>query len=163
MPESVESSGGSRRGGTDPLCDEGADELDDAARETRQHADPPGFFRALRSLEDRRHHEDDECDDRRRVDSVGQGGDVGAAGPRRQPMRLPCVEQVADEHRNGRSRQDAFVKEFLGFAGHPAQPLTERDDEEKLHEVVDEESEEPVEVAGDEQTHGGFLDASTGR
>ena len=62
------------------------------------------------------------------------------------------VEQVADENRDRGARQHAAVDELRRKAEHePAQ----RVDEQQLDEVVERETEEPVDVAADDPTHGG--------
>src|SRR6185369_16109882 len=80
----------------------------------------------------------------------GQRADVGTPGARRELPRLQGVEQVADEHRHRRARQDPPIDEVGGKPEHAA---AQRIDEEKLHQVVDREAEETVDVAAYDPVH----------
>ena len=84
------------------------------------------------------------------VDAVGQGSHVGPAGACGEAVGLPGVEEVADQQRDGRAREDAAVDQFVGEA---EDALAEADDEQELDEVVERQAEEAVEVAADEQAH----------
>jgi hypothetical protein len=84
------------------------------------------------------------------VDAVRQRADVvppGAAGER---LRLPRVEDVPEQHRDGGAGEDPAVDERGGEAEHAA---AERVHEQELHEVVEREAEEAVEVAAHEPRH----------
>jgi hypothetical protein len=83
-----------------------------------------------------------------------KGAHVGPAGLLGEPERLPRVEQVADEQRDCRAGKDSLINNLRRQAEDEA---AEAVDEQKLNEIVERKTEEPVDVASNERSHGSEL------
>jgi hypothetical protein len=130
-----------------PVGEEGAEQLDERGAEAGDEARVPRGDRVVRRELDREHDEEHVREHARRVDPVGERAHVGAPGLGHQPPRLPRVEQVPEEHADRGAGKDAAVHEVGVEAEHEA---AEGVDDEELHEVVEGQAEEAVEVAPDE-------------
>jgi hypothetical protein len=145
-----------RRVAADLLRHERARKLDQRRHEAGRDADLPRDARRIRLAEafaqgsqlDRQHDEHHEREQRHRVDAVRQRGHVAPAGARREPLRLPGVEGVADHDRQRRRRQDRVQQQVDREAEHAG---AEAEDQQELDQVVDREAEEAVDVAGLEE------------
>ncbi len=138
------------------LGDQRAGGLEHAAHEARGEPDLPGDggrFVGQRAAGlgrelHRQHDEEDVSEERDRVDPVGQGGDVVASFLRRELLRLPGVEEVADEDRERCPWEDRPQHQIRGEAEHP---LAEPQHQQELDQRIHGQAEEPVEVPGHEE------------
>src|SRR6185295_5024147 len=133
MPESAASS--AARG-----VQRGTARLDDAGEKARDESGAPRLQGSLvvghpfRGEPDRQHHEEHVREDARRVDAVRERRDVVAAGACGEAASLPRVEEVPDEQAHCDAREHAMEEEVVREVQDPA---TEREDQQHLHEVVD--------------------------
>ena len=95
---------------------EGGGDLDHAAEESGDERDFPGEVGVVGLVIDRAENEEDEGEEADGVDAEGQGGD-GLAGALGEPVRLPRIEEVSRDERDGDSGQDAADDQRLGQAG----------------------------------------------
>ncbi|KAG0755790.1 hypothetical protein G6F22_020499 [Rhizopus arrhizus] len=101
----------------------------------------------LEGDEGRAEHQQGHADAGRRVQAQRHGGDIVAAGARGQPSRHQGVQQVADQHAEGGAGEHAAEHHVGGELEDPDQG---HGDEAEDGEVVDDQAEEAVEVAGNE-------------
>ena len=66
-------------------------------------------------------------------------------------MGLPGLEQVADQNTDRRPGKDVLVEKVGAVACHPAQSLAQRQNEQQLNQVVDEQAKKTVQVTTNEQ------------
>ncbi|WP_041447142.1 hypothetical protein [Thiocystis violascens] len=111
----------------------------------------PGQFRVARVAVDRADDQEHEGHETDGIDAIGQCRHVGAAGAPREPARLPGIEEIPEDHRQGDRGQDLFGDLRRGET---ADDRPEQDDQHDLQEVVDEETEEAVQVAAAEEWWG---------
>jgi len=148
---------GAGGGPPDPLGEERAGELDETGAEAGDepglpgHAGRVGGAGCLRGQLGREHDQEDEGEEGDGVDPEGEGGDVGPSGAPGEPHRLPGVEQVAHQDRDGGAGEDGPVHQV---GREPQRVAAERVDDEQLDQVVEGQAEEPVDVTTDEPAQG---------
>ena len=98
---------GARRVAAQPIRTEGSRGLHDAAKQAGENAGVPGQVCIVRPDINRTHDEEDIGEDGGRIDAEGDGGDIAAAFPLRQPPCLPCVEEISRQNGNRRAGKDA--------------------------------------------------------
>ena len=97
-------------------------------------------------------------DQRDRVDAIWQRADIGPPGAFRELVRLPGVEEIADDQRDGAGRQHPPIEQFRRKAEHEPAEIV---DEQELDEIIERQAEEAVEITADEGTHIIFRCAAT--
>ena len=116
------------------LHTKGAHELDRPGGKTRQQPRLPGNPLRIRgasrerNLLRRQHDEKHEGNQTRRVDPVGQRTGVAPTLATPELHRLPSVEQVSDEERDGDAWKDAPIDEC---GGEPKHSLTQGDQDQE--------------------------------
>ncbi len=136
---------GARRVLANPAAAKGGGNLDDAAEQAGDEGDAPGEVGVVGLVVDRAHDEENEGEEADGVDAEGQRGD-GPPGLAREAHGLPRVEEISGDEGDGDAGQDAADDEGIGQAG---DTRAEADDDHELAQVVDEEAEEAIDVAGD--------------
>jgi len=68
----------------------------------------------------------------------------------REPPGLPCVKEIAGRDRDGRARQNRADNKVRRES---AYQRTQGENEEKLKQIIDKQSEEAVDIAPDEPFH----------
>jgi hypothetical protein len=96
---------------------------------------------------------------RHRVDAVRQRAHVRTSRARGERARLERVRHVADEDGDGSGWQHRAVEEL---GREPEDGATEGVDQQQLNEIVEGETEEPVDVPADDPTHTQMLLFRTG-
>jgi hypothetical protein len=97
-----------------------------------------------------KHDEEDEAEDRHRVDAVRQRAAIAAALFPAEQHGLPRVIHVADQHGDGGAGQDVIAHQRRLEAQDEA---AQRVDEQELDEVVQRQAEEAVQVGAHEPAH----------
>ena len=152
----------------DRIGNEGTEEFDQPAADARDESHLPGQFRGIRCgfavvqclREHGVHHEKDVDQQGWRIDPIGQRRDIAAAFFRRQPMCLPGIKQIADQDADGSARQNVFEQEIRILSRHSAEDRAEREDKQKLDQVVNKKSKKAIQVTTNKQGvrwgHAGF-------
>ena len=78
------------------------------------------------------------------VDTEGEGGDIGATGAKGEATTLPGIEEISDEDGEGGGGQDMGDNDFNGDT---ADGRDEGENEEEEKKVVDEKTDEAIEVS----------------
>ena len=87
------------------------------------------------------------------VDAERQRGYVIATFFSCKPIRLPGIKQIADHDRKSCSRKNAGIDQIPKVSAHPRKRGTEEKNQQKLHQVVNKETEKSVDVTGNKDPH----------
>ena len=144
-----------RQHARDPVAGEREHRLEHTHHHQRGHAQLPGGDRrglvveavGLERDEGRAQHQQGHADAGRRIQAQRHRGDVVAPRAPCQPPRHPGVGQVAQQHAQRGAREHPGEHHLGREAEDPHQ---RHRDEAEDRQVVDDESEEAVDVAGDE-------------
>jgi hypothetical protein len=139
----------------DGIAEERQHQLQRAHHDQRRHAELPGrdgrgllvHALLLEGNERRPQHQQRHADAGRRVQAKRHRRDVIATAAGREAARHPRVDQVAYQHAEGGAGEHARVHHVGRKTEDPDQ---RRGDETEDRQVVDDQTEETVEVAGDE-------------
>jgi len=126
------------------IGEEGAEEFKNSADPAGKDASAPDEVGVVGFLPEWTHDEEDIGHETDGIDAERKGGDIGAISAKCEATTLPSIEEISDEDGEGGGGQDMGDDDFNGDT---ADGRDEGENEEEEEKVVDEKTDEAIEVS----------------
>ena len=136
--------GGAGEPAAEGISEEGAEEFENSTDPAGEDASAPDEVGVVGFLPEWTHDEEEVGHEADGVDTEGEGGDIGATGAKGEATTLPGIEEISDEDGEGGGGQDMGDDDFNG---NTADGRDEGENEEEEEKVVDEKTDEAIEVS----------------